>query len=82
MTDWPIALKILTGIYMVLGMAWLFLTMFVLHAYETKTKSLPPFITFWPFYKEVREEYPDATRWGRSIMVLGLALAPIWLAYQ
>ncbi len=81
MSDWPIALRALTGIYMVLGFFYFFVMLFVLHTYETKTGRRPTFITFWPFDRELREEYPDATRWARYVFVFGLALLPLWLLY-
>ena len=81
MTDWPITLKALTAIYVILGMVWFFLSIFVLQTYETTTKRRPPAITFWPFNRAIRDEFPDAARWARFIFILGLVLMPFWWLY-
>ncbi len=62
-------------VYMMLGMVYLALTMMVLHTHQTKTKKLPPAFMFWAFNSELREAFPDATRWARAIFIIGLVLA-------
>ena len=64
--------------YFLLCLIYMGLMMVVLHTHQTKTKKLPP-VFLWEFRKELKEEYPDATRWARTIFVLGVALVPVWL---
>ena len=76
-------MSILSGIfivYMFLGLIYMGLLMVVLHTYQTKTNRLPP-VLFWEFRKELREEFPDATKWARGIFIFGLALVPVWMFY-
>ena len=67
-------------VYLFLGLIYLGLLITVLHTHQTRTKKIPP-ILFWEFRKELRQEFPDATRWARAIFILGVALIPVWFIY-
>jgi hypothetical protein len=60
---------------MIIGTIYLGLMMIVLHTYETKSGSRPPAITLWAFNGELKNKFPDATRWGRWIFVTAWVLA-------
>ena len=66
--------SIFVAIYMIVGMAYLVLMMVVLHTYETKSGSRPPAMTLWAFNSELKNEFPDATRWGRWLFVAAWVL--------
>lgn len=67
-------------LYLLLGLIYMGLMMMVLHTHQTKTNKVPPFL-FWEFRKELKDEFPDATRWARTIFFFGLALVPVWVLY-
>lgn len=59
----------------VLGMILLFLSMFVLHTYETETKKRPPSVQFWPFNNEIKEYYPGLSKLGSFLLIGAIVCA-------
>jgi len=57
------------------ALAFLFQSMFVLHAYETKNKKRPPSIQWWPFNREMKAAYPEQARVGRVLVIVTLLCA-------
>ena len=53
----------------VLGTVFLFMSMFVLQAYEKDTKKRPPSVQYWPYSKEMKQHYPRATIVGRILQI-------------
>ncbi len=53
----------------VFGAVFLFMSMFVLHAYEKETKKRPPYVQFWPFSKEIKQYYPRVSKVGRILQI-------------
>ena len=53
----------------VLGTVFLFMSIFILHAYEKETKRRPPAVQYWPFSKEMKQHYPDASKVGRILLI-------------
>ncbi len=49
------------------------LSIFVLHGFEKKLGKRPPAFNFWPFYKELKEVYPNAAKVGSILEVAAMA---------
>jgi len=63
----------------ILGMAFLFLSIFVLHTYEVKTKQRPPSVQFWPFNNEIKAVYPELSKIGRTLTILAVICGLPWV---
>ena len=62
----------------ILGLVYMFLSMFILHSYESETKQRPPSFQFWAFDKEMRTKYPSASKAGQVLELASLGLMGIW----
>lgn len=61
-------------ILFVTGFIYLFLSVFVLHSYELKTKKKPwHVLQFWPFYSEMKELYPQQSKFGQILVYIAFA---------
>ena len=49
------------------GMTLLYLSIYVLHTYETKTGQKPPSLQFWPFNEETKKVFPVLSKLGRYL---------------
>ena len=65
-----LAVKISVIIAFGLGIILLFLSMFVLHRYEIRTKNRPSSIQFWPFNEEIKKHYPRLSKLGRILQII------------
>ena len=73
------AIQLLILVSFVSALTFLFQSMFILHAYETKNKKRPPSIQWWPFNAEMKEKYPKQSKAGRALIVTSLVCAVPWL---
>ena len=64
-----ILINILLGVGFIMGITYLFLSMFVLHTYEVESKKSPPSLQFWAFNKEIKDYYPGLSKLGRFLEV-------------
>lgn len=78
MFDLGNVLNTLAGTALIIGIAWLLLTMHVLHYSELKHGRFNGWFQFWPFYKIMKENYPDSSRAGRILFISGNLLVFPW----
>ena len=61
------------------GLIWLFITIHVLHFSELKHGRFSGWFQFWPFYSEMKDKYPESSRWARVLTYVCFALMLPWL---
>ena len=73
--------QVLAVVAMMLGGAYMALTIFFIHTYEAKHKKPTPAVYFWPFNKELSGHYPSLSKTGRFVFVAMLLFSiPPFLA--
>ncbi|GGC90639.1 hypothetical protein GCM10007418_07980 [Halopseudomonas salina] len=75
-------LGVLAILSLLFGAVWLFLTMYVLHSSEQKHGRVKGWLQFWPFYAEMKINYPASSRAGRLLSLASLILVLPWLAVK
>lgn len=69
---------------LVVGMAsggvFTVISIFVLHSYEKRLGKRPPSFNFWPFFKELKDVYPDAAKVGAILEVVSMTCIVAYLA--
>ena len=61
------------------ALIYLFLSMYVLHYYEVRTKKKPPVMQWWSFNKEISSEFPGQAKVARGLEVSIVVMALPWL---
>jgi len=61
------------------GIAWVILSIFVLHFSELDKGRFKGIFQLWPFYQVMKDDYPDASRVGRLLFILGNLVAIPWV---
>lgn len=70
-------MEVLSNTLLIIGMVsggvFTPLSIFVLHSFEKKLGKRPPAFNFWPFYKELKEVYPNAAKVGSILEIASMA---------
>ncbi|MEQ8661837.1 MAG: hypothetical protein RLW62_13565 [Gammaproteobacteria bacterium] len=73
--------QVLAVIAMLLGAAYMALTLFLIRTFETTHRRPTPAVYLWPFNNELSQLYPRLTKLGRWIFVATiLAVLPAILS--
>jgi len=72
-------IKALAVLSIIPSLLWLLVTMHVLHFSELKRGAFKGFFQFWPFYDEMKTNYPDSSKWARALTYISVALVLPWL---
>jgi hypothetical protein len=74
-----LVINVLAGASLLLGFAWVVLTMHVLFFAEKRHSKVPSWIQFWPFLAEMKDIYPSSCRAGRLLTIWASILVLPWL---
>ncbi len=71
-------IKTLAIISIIPSLLWLLITMHVLYFSELNREAFKGFFQFWPFYDEMKTNYPVSSKWARTLTYTSVALALPW----
>ncbi len=71
-------LVLLATLSFVLGIIWLAITIHVLHYSELKQGRFDGWFGIWPFYAEMKKNYPTSSMWARFLTYAMFLLATLW----